>query len=50
MPHLTAIVTLLAILLYFYTALLVAQARRRTGIKAPQQREIPNLRERFEFR
>jgi len=35
MPHLTALVTLLAILLYFYTGILVAQARRRTGIKAP---------------
>ena len=35
MPHLTALVTLLAIALYFYTGLLVGQARRRTGIKAP---------------
>ena len=35
MPHLTAIVTLLAVLLYFSTAILVARARRRTGIKAP---------------
>ena len=35
MPHLTAIVTLLAILLYSYTVLLVVQARGRTGIKAP---------------
>jgi uncharacterized membrane protein YecN with MAPEG domain len=35
MPPLTAIVTLFAILLYFYTVVLVARARRRTGIKAP---------------
>ena len=35
MPHLTALVTLLAILLYFYTGILVSQARRKSGIKAP---------------
>ncbi len=35
MPHLTALVTLFAILVYFYTVILVSQARRGTGIKAP---------------
>ena len=35
MPHLTALVTLLAILLYFCTGILVSQARRKSGIKAP---------------
>ena len=35
MPHFTALVTLLAVLLYFYTGTLVSKARRRTGIKAP---------------
>ncbi len=35
MPHYTAIVTLLAVLLYFYTGLLVARARAKFGVKAP---------------
>ena len=35
MPHFTALVTLLAVLLYFYTGILVGQARRKSGIKAP---------------
>jgi len=35
MPHYTGIVTLLAILLYFYTGLRVGGARARFGIKAP---------------
>ena len=35
MPHLTALVTLLAILLYFYTGIRVGMARAKTGIKAP---------------
>jgi glutathione S-transferase len=35
MPHYTAIVTLLAVLLYFYTGVRVAQARARFGVRAP---------------
>ena len=35
MPHYTALVTVLAILFYFYTGLRVPQARRRFGLKAP---------------
>jgi glutathione S-transferase len=35
MPHYTAIVTLLALLFYFYTGLRVGRARGRFGIKAP---------------
>ena len=35
MPHYTALVTLLAVLLYFYTGILVAQARGKYGVKAP---------------
>ena len=43
MLHLTALVTLLAILLYFYTGILVGQARRRTGIKAPATTGNPDF-------
>ena len=35
MPHYSALVTLLAIALYFYTGLLVARARQKFGVKAP---------------
>ena len=35
MPHYTAIVTLLAVLFYFYTSVRTGQARARFGIKAP---------------
>jgi glutathione S-transferase len=35
MPHFTAIVTLLAVLLYFYTGLRVGRARYTYGVKAP---------------
>jgi len=35
MPQYTAIVTLLAVLFYFYTTVRVAQARARFGVKAP---------------
>lgn len=35
MPRYTALVTVLAILFYFYTAARVPQARRRFGLKAP---------------
>lgn len=35
MPHYSALVTLLAVALYFYTGLLVARARQKFGVKAP---------------
>src|SRR5256714_8157848 len=35
MYHFTALVTLLAILFYFYTSINVSRARTRTGVKAP---------------
>jgi glutathione S-transferase len=35
MPNYTALVTLLAVLFYFYTSVAVAQARVKFGIKAP---------------
>ena len=35
MPHYTALVTLLAVALYFYTGLTVAKARGKYGVKAP---------------
>jgi glutathione S-transferase len=35
MPHYSALVTLLAIALYFYTGLLVARARQKFGVRAP---------------
>ena len=35
MYHFTALVTLLALMFYFYTSVGVARARARYGIKAP---------------
>ncbi len=35
MPHYTALVTLLAVALYFYTGVLVARARAKFGVMAP---------------
>jgi len=35
MPHYTALITVAAVLLYFYTGILVAKARGKFGIKAP---------------
>ena len=35
MPNYTALVTLLAVLLYFYTGILVAKARSKFGVVAP---------------
>jgi len=35
MPHYSALVTVAAVLLYFYTGILVARARGRYGVKAP---------------
>src|SRR5476651_1758282 len=36
MPHYTALVTLAAVALYFYTGLAVAQARVKFGVMVPQ--------------
>ena len=47
MPHLTAFVTLLAILLFFCTGILVARARRMTGIKAPATTGNPDFERAF---
>lgn len=47
MPHYTALVTLFAILLYSYTGIRVAQARRRTGIKAPATTGAPEFERAF---
>src|SRR5258705_12912901 len=35
MYHFTALVTLLAVLVYFYTSILVSQARGKFGVKLP---------------
>lgn len=47
MPHWTVLVTLLAIALYFYTGIRVAQARMRTGIKAPATTGHPDFERAF---
>ena len=36
MPHYTALVTLAAVALYFYTGIRVAQARQKFGVMVPQ--------------
>ena len=43
MPHYTALVTLLAIALYFYTGLMVAKARAKFGVKAPATAGNPDF-------
>jgi glutathione S-transferase len=43
MPHYTALVTLLAVLLYFYTGLIVAKARQKFGISAPATTGNPDF-------
>ena len=43
MPHYTALVTLLAVALYFYTGLLVAKARQKYGVKAPATTGNPDF-------
>jgi uncharacterized membrane protein YecN with MAPEG domain len=47
MPHYTALVTLFAILLYFYTSFRVAKARGRTGVKAPATAGNPEFERAF---
>jgi len=43
MPHTTALVTLLAVFLYFYTGILVAKARGKFGVKAPATTGNPDF-------
>ena len=43
MPHYTALVTLLAVVLYFYTGLLVAKARAKFGVQAPATTGNPDF-------
>ena len=43
MPHWTALVTLVAILLYFYTSIRVGKARGTSGIKAPATTGNPDF-------
>lgn len=47
MPHLTVLMTIISIALYFYTSILVAQARMRTGIKAPATTGSPDFERTF---
>ena len=47
MFNLTALVTLLAVALYFSTSIIVARARQRTGIKAPATSGNPDFERAF---
>jgi glutathione S-transferase len=43
MPHYTALVTLLAILFYFYTGVRVPRARSKFGLTAPAMTGPPEF-------
>jgi glutathione S-transferase len=43
MPHFTALVTLAAVLLYFYTGLRVAKARQKFGVSVPATAGNPDF-------
>src|SRR5499427_76431 len=43
MYHLTALVTLLAVALYFYTSINVARSRAATGVKVPAMSGHPDF-------
>ncbi len=43
MPHYTALVTVLAVLFYFYTGLRVGGARRKFGVPAPAMSGNPDF-------
>ena len=43
MSHLTALVTLLAVLVYFSTGILVARARAKTGVQVPAMSGHPDF-------
>ncbi|MBR0829284.1 MAPEG family protein [Bradyrhizobium manausense] len=47
MHHLTALVTLLAIALYFYTSINVSRSRVATGVKAPAMSGHPDFERAF---
>lgn len=47
MPNYTALVTLLAIALYFYTGILVARARAKYGVQAPATTGNPDFERAF---
>jgi glutathione S-transferase len=47
MYHLTALVTLLAIALYFVTGINVARSRAKTGVKAPAMSGHPDFERAF---
>jgi glutathione S-transferase len=47
MPHYTALVTLLAVVLYFYTGKLVARARSKFGVIAPATTGNPDFERAF---
>ncbi|MFM7083856.1 MAG: MAPEG family protein [Hyphomicrobium sp.] len=47
MPHMTVFMTLLAVALYFYTSIRVAQSRMKTGIKAPATTGSPEFERTF---
>jgi glutathione S-transferase len=47
MPHYTSLITLAAVLVYFYTGIRVAQARARTGVKAPATTGNPEFERSF---
>ncbi len=47
MPHYTALVSLFAVFLYFYTGVLVAKARQKFGIAAPTTTGNPDFERAF---
>jgi uncharacterized membrane protein YecN with MAPEG domain len=47
MYHLTGLVTLLAILFYFFTAMNVSRSRTKTGVKAPAMAGHPDFERAF---
>lgn len=47
MYHFTAVVTLLAILFYFFTSIHVSRCRTRTGVKAPAMSGHPDFERAF---
>jgi len=47
MPHYTALVTLLAVALYFYTSLRVGEARGKFGVQAPATTGHPEFERTF---
>lgn len=47
MYHLTALVTLLAILFFFFTCINVSRSRARTGVKVPAMSGHPDFERAF---